>query len=329
MSYIMNLKSNQPANSSFCLFSALFTVALLTPFVSATAVAQEPPRLVLTDSRGTGLEGSLTIGLTLLASIDNGQPYHHYGFALLDEVGAVVADSVGTTDHAGFLPPVPLWKKSGVMGCDPPPEGGGLPPAPDGYQSSTFEEAALALSGRVFVVALIDLDTGAWADTVNIALEESSDPIYFFSDSRGCPRDQFNEGEKIYLSVTQGEQGPILDRRIFVIEKPNWFHWREGYNFEDARQPEICADPEVTDCPVFPTGEITELPQTQTVELQGPFPEDGRLIAVVREATGSTETHRLACDQASEYSMYYTPFATGPHSTEPNESWGCPPCPPG
>ncbi|MEO1086540.1 MAG: hypothetical protein AAFY88_20090, partial [Acidobacteriota bacterium] len=112
--------------------------------------------------------------------------------------------------------PVPLWLRSGVVGCDD------LLQILAEFEYQDFPAATAALDGRTFTAELRYASTGAVIASADVPLQAfapGSDGVLYFSDASGCPRSVFENSENVYISgyTTAIENGVAL----FLVDPDN------------------------------------------------------------------------------------------------------------
>lgn len=133
---------------------------------------------------------------------------------LLDEASTVIASRDLATDREGNVAThEPLWPRTGVVGCDDD-----VVVDPTSYTFSTFDDAEAHLDGRRFRVEVRDLETeDVIAQHPLPVTRETSTPIFYFADGRGCPRSSIQDNESLYLAA-HGLSGDGLDVIFFLVE---------------------------------------------------------------------------------------------------------------
>ncbi|MEM8996600.1 MAG: hypothetical protein AAGF23_17580 [Acidobacteriota bacterium] len=183
----------RPFASSAALFAG-FLACLLAQTLTASA-ARAQGGLALLD--GAHAISELEIGDDLFVRLPLMLPTAPLELHVLDEAGQSVAALAPLAVPADPLEPVPLWLRTGVVGCD-------VPSAQDvsDYHFRDFQQAAAHLAGRTFSVEL-RFASGAPIQGVPLPIKarpNSGRGTLYFSDASGCPRTVFSGSESVYLS---------------------------------------------------------------------------------------------------------------------------------
>ena len=173
-------------------FSQLAMLLMASLFITSIVQAQG---LVLRNSSHN--ISQLEIGDDLFVRLPLMLPTAPLELHVLDEAGQSVAALAPLVIPTNPVEPVPLWLRTGVVGCD-------VPGAQDvlDYHFRDFQEASAHLVGRTFTVEL-RYATGAPVFSVPLPIKArptSGSGSLYFSDSSGCPRTIFDDRETVYLS---------------------------------------------------------------------------------------------------------------------------------
>lgn len=289
------------------------------------AMPGQAQTLIVNDSRGSMTADTLTVGFDLWAGIQGGLPNTDYRLILEDEVGAQVAALDITTDGQGDAPLVQLWNRSGVWGCE---QELGPPWTPGDYAYGSIGEASQDLDGRIFDLKLYTVNPSNLVVGKVIPLEAPRQAIYYWSDRGGDAKCVFESDERIYLSVYKGYLEDFTDSRVFMVHAPvNKIDWSVWMEFVDVRVKPDCNN--LFEVCGYPTGTLSEtVPSTVTAELEGMAPFQGKFLALIRDANGSTEKTRLLCDRSVESVLVRGQADWDIELADNEDGWGCPPCPP-
>ena len=172
--------------------SKLAVLLMASLFITSIAHAQG---LVL--SNGSHDISELKLGDDLFVRLPLMLPTAPLELHVLDEGGQSVAALAPLVVPANPVEPIPLWLRTGVVGCD-------IPGAQDvlDYHFRDFQQASAHLAGRTFTVEL-RYATGAPVLSVPLPIKArptSGPGTLYFSNASGCPRTIFDDSEPIYLS---------------------------------------------------------------------------------------------------------------------------------
>ena len=158
-------------------------------------------------------EAILPIGESLSISWTEAPPDALLELSLTDEDDTLIAHRLITSDESGALKSVSLWRRTGVVGCDPCSS-----PDPATYRYETFSEAEIWLADRKLTLSIFDAQ-----DTLLRKVTVRTKPIpterFFFADATGCPRSFLTTGENLYLmgENVRSRPWPI---RFFLVDAP-------------------------------------------------------------------------------------------------------------
>lgn len=193
----------------------LLALALTLSPISATAQTT----VVMS---GEAISQQLDVGETLALSLLDQPPQTDFIATLRDEIGMTVATAQMTTDDFGNTDVTDLWVRTGVIGCETTALGL--------YEFASFDEAAVALAGRLFTIDIVDA-AGMPVDSLALPLhyDFAQPPLRAYtSDAGGCFRSSFEPGESVFLRVENGSPGDALvalpalapERGVFLSGEP-------------------------------------------------------------------------------------------------------------
>ncbi|MEM9596664.1 MAG: hypothetical protein AAGD06_20515 [Acidobacteriota bacterium] len=166
----------------------------------------------LTISNGEKDISTLTIGDSVIVSLEGAPAFEPLTTHLLDEFGTTVASVPMTTDSFGDAAADLLWSRSGVVGCDP-----GANVDISQYRFARYEDAESILDGRTFSVVTTKGD-GTVVSTESLPMHtDSTVPRYFFSDGTACPRSQLYSNDILYFHG-RNVGGEPRDLRLFITK---------------------------------------------------------------------------------------------------------------
>lgn len=173
------------------------------------AAAGAHPNLSISD--GDTPLAQLRIGDHLVVTLRDLAPFTTYQVALYDDLDHEIVRLAAATDCAGASAASLLWAHTGIVGCDPCAWAD-----PAAYRFGTFGEAAGALDGRIFTVAVFDPagNLVAWAD---LPLVTTAEERPYVADGDGCPRQRFVAGEQVFLAFYQPAAGGPGERTVFLV----------------------------------------------------------------------------------------------------------------
>ena len=176
-----------------------FLLALALTLSPTSVTAQTT--VVMSDKT---VSGQLDIGETLGLSLLDQPPQTDFIATLRDDAGMTVATAQMTTDDFGNAGVTDLWVRSGVTGCEETVLGP--------YEFASFDDAAIALAGRLFTIDITDA-AGMPVDSLALPLDYdfAQPPLRVYtSDAGGCFRGTFQPGESIFLRIENGTPGAEL-----------------------------------------------------------------------------------------------------------------------
>jgi hypothetical protein len=154
----------------------------------------------------------LEIGDDLAVSWSQAPPNTPLVVRLVDESGASVVEVEGSSDENGALGDIALWRRSGIVGCDPESD-----PQAEEYRFRDFDEAETVLVERVFGIEVREAAFGILLLYKDLEFQPGQAECVHFSDETGCPRQVFRLSEKIYLTGRHLSAGPN-QIRFFLVE---------------------------------------------------------------------------------------------------------------
>ncbi|MEM9552802.1 MAG: hypothetical protein AAGC60_00965 [Acidobacteriota bacterium] len=284
----------------------LGTLALLVA-LSAPPAAEALPanRAQIHLSNGNQSIHQLVVGDDLYVGVSGAPPEAPLHIDLRDGFGQVVASRVAFTDPFGALPPLSLWARSGVVGCDP-----GVIVSPASYQFRDFDQAEAFLHGAVFSVVV--RRAAAQQPLATVPLPLVADPTvgrFFFADGSGCPRGKITTIETLYLG------GRFLDSKtggwtVFLMEGAR----------PDAGSPLHDVRPDYAQVPQQFKSDSVYL-----LELLWVYGVAGRYGAVIRDGFDPTPKLLPGDLWLGDEAWSKKIFNTSPHGIT-IQDWPCSPC---
>ncbi|MEM1179942.1 MAG: hypothetical protein AAGM22_16495 [Acidobacteriota bacterium] len=206
MSRRPNHRAPAPSHRPLALFLLLIAVLIST----AVAHSQTLPL-----SNGRAPITALEIGDDLLVLLPHALPAVPLELRLLDEAQQTVASVFPVAVPLDRSIPVPLWIRSGVVGCDSPNQ-----QSPLNFRFRDFQEATAHLKNRTFTVELrTELGQIYGTASVPFATDPADDGQLYFSDASGCPRFVFEETEPVYLSGYRADYRDGI--ALFLVDPDN------------------------------------------------------------------------------------------------------------
>ena len=188
--------------------------------------AEARPGAVIALTNGNLPISQLLIGDDLFVTLSEAAPATTYEVQLLAPDGLQIAAEQVTTDAAGVSPPLLLWSRTGVIGCQLC-----LAADPSIYLFETHGDAAQVLAGQTLTIDVLGPNRNSVASaalTVNGLARE----LVYFSNAAGCPRQGFNAGEQVYLTFLHPDRSQPK-RRIFLPQSAG--SWPVGQPVADVR----------------------------------------------------------------------------------------------
>lgn len=185
------------------------------PLLAATllllaAPAAARPGAVVAFSNGSQPISQLLIGDDLFATISDAPPEEAVELRLFTPDRVQLAAEMVLTDAAGNTPPVLLWVRTGVVGCDPC-----FPADPAIWSFQTFSQAEAALDRQELTLEVTDPFSLQVLATMILPIAAPKREIAYFSRADGCPRSGFDYGKPIHLSLWRPNLS-LPQRRLFL-----------------------------------------------------------------------------------------------------------------
>ena len=207
---------------------ALLASTLLTCSLLFAGSAAARPSVAVAFSNGSQPISQLLIGEDLYATLSQAQPEIGLELQLFAPDGVQLAAETVITDAAGNTPPVLLWWRTGVVGCNPC-----LAADPAVWRFQNFSQAEAQLAQQTLTLDVVDPFSQQVLESFSLQVAAPGQEIAYFSGPNGCPREEFKVGKPIYLTLWRPD--PNLPQRRLFLPAASGAGWPLGQPIADAR----------------------------------------------------------------------------------------------
>lgn len=217
---------------------------------------------------------------------------------LVDWQDQTILQKTTLADSDGKIPAGPLWRRTGIGGCDCESLGEGYP--------FRYPHEAQQILGMTVSVQLLDDSHNLLAEQ-DLPIVQSLQPLIFPADLRACPRQLLPKGESLLIV----SDGPTDAASVFLVQHQQ--HWTLGAPFHDLR-------------PGFPQGQPIAANQNGWSEVlwQGAETQPGHFDILIRWHHGGTFPGVLRFGESD--TILRLPTHPPGHRTDGGlviDDWGC------